>query len=277
MAKRIVSMLGQEYSMGFVIKKYREQAGYNQAELAQILSVNKNSVYNWESNKFTPDASMIRRLCTILHMPIQELFNVYDSQVSLSLDEKRLLSQFQAMSSTLQAIALETMTAMVDAEIRRHETELKNGYFPISIQNTAAAAGPGCAFIDDPEMRYCYVRNTGRNQHADTLFRVSGRSMEPVYYDGDLLYVQNAEDGCERDDLICSTADGVVVKRVDSKGKLYSVNPDIPFGMKYEDDHVRVMGKVIGVVDPDDIAHGKLESELDELFADEITKFGCRQ
>lgn len=263
--------------MGAVIKKYREQAGYNQTELAQILAVNKNTVYNWECNKFTPDANMIRRLCTMFHMPIQELFNVYDSQEALSQDEKRLLSQFQAMSANLQAIALETLTAMVDTEIRQHETELKNSFFPISIQNTAAAAGSGCDFIDDPELRYCFVRVNGRSQRADTIVRVSGRSMEPVYYDGDLLYVEIAESGCERDDLVCSTADGVVVKRVDSKGKLYSVNPDIPFGKKYEDDHVRVMGKVIGVVDPDDIAHGKLESELDDLFVAEIKELGSRQ
>lgn len=277
MARVIVNLPGQEYSMGAIIKKYREQAGHNQAELAQILSVNKNTVYNWESNKFTPDASMIRRLCAMLHMPIQELFNVYDSQESLSLNEKRLLSQFQAMSPALQTIALETMTAMVDTEIRQHETDLKNGFLPISIQNTAAAAGPGCAFIDDPELRYCFVRANGRSQKADTIFRVSGRSMEPVYFDGDLLYVQNADDGCERDDLICSTADGVVVKRMDDKGRLYSVNPDIPFGTKYEDDNVRVMGKVIGVVDPDDIAHGRLEHELDELFSEEIKELSSRQ
>ena len=52
-----------------------------------------------------------------------------------------------------------------------------------------------------------------------------------------------------------------------------SVNSELPFGNKYEDDNVRVMGKVLGVTQPDDIASDDLVSVLEELLADDVKAF----
>ena len=77
--------------------------------------------------------------------------------------------------------------------------------------------------------------------------------MEPLYHDGDLVYVcytQAVEDG---DDVICSTADGAVIKRLHNH-KLHSLNKNLPFGEKSEDDHVAILGKVLGIASEDEFA-----------------------
>lgn len=263
---------GTNNSLGNVMKKYREIAGLSQAELADLIDVNRNSVYNWENGKRTPDVDSIRKLCFSLHMPVQELLGITDNEEAPNQQELILLSQYRAMSQHTKAVALKAMTAMADEDIRQQEQELIANYCVISIQNTHAAAGTGCTYIDDPELKHCFVRKNTKSRRADTLVVVSGRSMEPLYYDGDMIYVRYASGGNENDVLVCSTADGMVVKKVDAEGRLYSVNPDLPFGKKYEDDNVHVLGRVIGVVDPEDIASEQITSTLEELLADEIDK-----
>ncbi|MGN8738507.1 S24 family peptidase [Bilifractor sp. HCP3S3_D3] len=46
------------------------------------------------------------------------------------------------------------------------------------------------------------------NAEADTLIRVSGHSMEPVYHDGDMVYVKYTKDVENNDIVICTTAYG---------------------------------------------------------------------
>lgn len=64
---------------------------------------------------------------------------------------------------------------------------------------------------------------------ADSIDRVSGASMEPLYHDGDLVYIQFTNGDSDGDDVVCTTADGAVIKRV-KKHKLYSLNKALPYG-----------------------------------------------
>ncbi len=107
---------------------------------------------------------------------------------------------------------------------------------------------PAVLFYRHTARVYVYKEN-GYNESADALIRVSGASMEPQYHNGDLVYVkytQSVEDG---DIVICSTADGAVIKQM-LNHKLYSLNKALPYGEKSEDDHVTIVGKVLGKVSP---------------------------
>lgn len=261
------------YSFGNVIRSYREKAGYNQGTLAGLLHVNKNTVYNWENNKCKPDADAIGKLCLILRIPIQELFNIQDAPEKLTYSETSLLSNYRAMSAKTQRLALNAIIGMAEEDARLQEQELKNGYYVMGMQNTKAAAGIGCQFSDEIEIAHCFVKVSKLSSRADTLVTVSGRSMEPIYHNGDVLFVEYAEAGDVGDDLICSSADGVVVKRMGADRALYSVNTELPYSQKYEDDCVRIMGKVIGIADGDEIAPDKLVPLLEEVLSDEVAAF----
>lgn len=264
----------EAHSFGSVIKKYREMAKLSQVELASMIGVNRNSVFNWENDKNKPDFDIIRRMCPALHMPIQELFNTYDTPDQLTDDESVLISNYRALLPRTQQIVLHSIKAAAEEDHRQWVQELRRSHYVMAIENTSAAAGVGCLYSDVREVDRRFVKVSRLSSRADTLVRVSGRSMEPVYHDGDILFVTNAETGNTGDDLICTTADGLVVKRMNADRQLYSVNPDFPFGTKTEDDHVRIIGRVIGVAGEDDFADGDMVAVLEDVMSDEVEEFG---
>ena len=96
--------------------------------------------------------------------------------------------------------------------------------------------------------------------------------MEPVYHDGDIVYVKYTTDVENNDIVICTTADGAVIKRM-YENKLYSLNQQYPYGEKSEDDHVQVVGKVIRTVSADEIPDAEDAAILKELKSDKLYEF----
>jgi len=260
------------HCFGDVIKKYRCKAKYNQRDLARLMKVNQNTICNWENDRYQPDAQTIRHLCTALNIPLNELFGLAEGEGMLTTEERILLSSYRSMSPNGRNMGLKLIAALCEEDARMRDKELRDTYMLSPVESTKAAAGVGCPFSDIPTSEYCFIRQNSLSRSADTLVVVSGDSMEPVYSDGDIVYVKLACTAHEGSDVICRTADGVVIKRLGRDG-LYSVNSDRPFPQKYEDDDVRIMGRVIGKVCPDDIASPNILPILQELFVDEIATF----
>ena len=66
--------------------------------------------------------------------------------------------------------------------------------------------------------------------------------------------------------------EGLVIKEF-RNGKLYSLNADYPFGKKSEDDNIQVIGKVVGIVDNDEIPTKEEKVALQDAFYDELREF----
>lgn len=77
---------------------------------------------------------------------------------------------------------------------------------------------------------------------------------------------------------ITTTADGAVIKRM-YDNKLYSLNPrypedpQYPYGEKGEDEHVQVIGKVLGIVSDDEVPDQEDTALLRDLLSEELYKF----
>lgn len=256
---------------GAVIKKYRAKAGLNQTELAEQLSVTRNTVINWETERSQPDMYYTRLLCDALSIPINEFYNL-PSKKDYTFEEDELISVFRELSPVGKKAIHKQMIALRDTEQDEREAAIKDNLICFERRQSDLAAGTGIPFNDlPPKLQIMY--RTPANAKADTIARVSGHSMEPYYHHGDLVYIRYT-DGCDVGDIVaCSTADGGVIKRVNSKRKLVSLNPDYPFGEKNEDDHVTVIGKVIGIVQEDDYPADEDVALYEELYAPEIRKF----
>ena len=63
---------------GQVFKKYRKEAEISQAELADKMGVSRNTLINWEAGINFPDLDNVSTLCTILNIPLSELFGIYE-------------------------------------------------------------------------------------------------------------------------------------------------------------------------------------------------------
>lgn len=124
-----------------------------------------------------------------------------------------MFGQYRKLSPVGQRIVDRMIESVMSEEQDARDRYLDENYFLSELQSAPAAAGPGCAFIDTPP-EYMFIKKNGYNESADALIRVSGASMEPQYHNGDLVYIkytQSVEDG---DIVICSTADGAVIKQM---------------------------------------------------------------
>ena len=258
-------------SFGSMLRKYRTSSGVSQKELARRLETSPVTISNWENDRNRPDLDTTRLLCTMFSIPVADLLGL-PSSAEYSQQEDELIKQYRQLTTSNQWTVRRITGALLQKQQDVHELNLAENYFVLGHYDTPAAAGPGTPFGDDDTPEYRFVRRNSYNSAADAIIRVSGRSMEPYYHDGDSVYIEYTEAARDGEDVICSTADGAVIKRYQG-GKLYSLNADLPFGEKYEDDNVRILAKVLGVVGKDDLASEEDIPLLEELMADDVKAF----
>ena len=270
MDKKTAAGAKDPFSFGEVLRSYRTKANLTQQGLADKLHIAKTSVRNWEQEKTQPDLGIIRELCSILGLSAAEIIGVSDPS-EYTHGEKDLIGQYRQLNIANQRTVERVVDSILQEQRDTRERDLAENFFVLTHYDTPAAAGVGTPFGDDTA-EYWFVRKNGFNTCADAIIGVSGRSMEPYYHDGDSVYVEYADAAQDGDDVVCSTADGAVIKRF-QRGKLYSLNADMPFGERFEDDNVRILARVLGIVGKDDMASAEDIPLLEELLADEVSTF----
>ena len=62
-------------TFGEKLKKARQQAGYTQEELSNIMTVSRAAVAKWESDRGMPDVSNLKRIAAILDVSVDYLLD----------------------------------------------------------------------------------------------------------------------------------------------------------------------------------------------------------
>ena len=257
--------------IGAILKEARNKAGLSQRELADMMEVSRNTVINWEADKNKPDYDTLPELCAVLGISVTDLFGV-QKDTSLSPLEERLISNFRLLTPISRSVVDKMISAMLQEEMNARDKALKTQFRLFEEIPGSVAAGAGNYVPNEPPA-YCFLRKNDRNAKADAIIRVSGRSMEPVYHDMDMVYIQYTTAADPGEDVVCSSTDGCVIKRVDDDHTLYSLNSALPYGMKSDDDHVQVFGRVLGIVSSSDQPEKEDAELLEDFFQDEIRDF----
>ncbi len=56
------------------LKQYRQEAGFTQSELAELVGSSKNTISSIETGQFCPTAYLAKLLCVALNCTFEELF-----------------------------------------------------------------------------------------------------------------------------------------------------------------------------------------------------------
>lgn len=263
-------------SLGEQIRRFRKQVGLSQKELAEMTHVTRNTVINWEAGKYRPDPDLFPVLCSILHISLNELFGLNPaSQEGIQAEEWNLIKSYRQISPLSQRIVLRTLDTILEEEKNEHDRQLLENVRMIDFISTAAAAGDGYEYSDIPVEDYRFIYIKARNMRANGMIRVKGDSMLPLYHDGDFVYIQYTNEAAPGDDVLCSSVAGMHIKRLGEDG-VYSLNKDLPFTLTSPDDHVRIIGKVLGIVSSADYPNEEECSTLRELMHEEIRKYQIR-
>ena len=256
------------------IKKYRKAAKISQQCLAEQLQVTRNSVINWESGKYRPDADLFPALCRILGISLNDLFGITPGPADLfTPHEHALIRQYRMISPVSRRVVDRMVGSILEEELLEKNRMINEAALGVAVISAKAAAGDGFEYSDIPVEDYRFVFANGRNEKADAIIQVRGNSMLPVYHENEWVYVQYTESADVGEDVICSSRAGMHIKRLGEDGP-YSVNKDAPFTLTAEDDHVRIVGRVLGIVDPAaDFPNASESSLLAEIRSDEIREF----
>ena len=256
---------------GKVIREHREKARISQIDFAEMVKVSRNSVANWESDRCKPDHNLIPEICALLGIKLHELYRM-EAENGLNDIEDRVIRFFRQLSPVSQRVVDKMIYTMLNEELNEKDRAVKETFRLFLVRPGMAAAGVG-DYIPDSPPTYTFLRKNTINEEADGIVKVHGDSMEPVYHSGDYVYYKNACSASPGEDVIVDTDDGAVIKRIGADRTLYSVNPDIPYPPKSEQNTLVIRGRVLGTVRSSERPEKDEEGALEEMFVDEIREF----
>ena len=249
-------------SFGAVLRKYRNKNEMSQPKLAELMGISRNTITNWENDKCRPEVDSIRELCTMLGIPLYELFGLSNDSIP-SPHENIILSQYRQLSRVGQKVIDHAIHAIMGEELDAHDRYLEEAFFLLPIKSSFLPIS-----TDQPS-EYAFVKRTGYNEAAEAAIRVSDASLEPYYHDGDLVYISYTENPAEGDIVICSTTGGIVIRQL-MNNLLYPLNRALPYD---GDDTLTVVGKIIGRLNSWDLADEEDIPLLEEVKAADIRAF----
>jgi len=234
-------------TLGEKIRKYRDQLGLRQQDIADQLGESSGRViYNWEKGIAKPECSKIPKLCEILHVSADELLGCKTMEEKPTSSEWASIKKYRALDERGKNVVdnvLNTEYEIVCSSIKKKKARiLKLDYFTMP-----ASAGTGI-FLDSDEAEDILVYDSKEAEEADFILRVSGNSMEPTFQDGDYISVRR-QDAVDAGDIGIFVVNGDVFVKELGNGKLISHNENYKPIKITPDDSFYCCGLVLGVVE----------------------------
>lgn len=232
---------------GEVIRRRRTEKGFNQPQLAALIGVNKNAVSNWEAGRTRPDINTLPVLCAALEMSISDFFGSEAASGALSPEEQRRLSGYRHLNESNRQIVVRMIDAMLEVQEQEKHRFVAENIRRLFRNAYKTAAGTGNPLESGRRGSYEYLYADPLVDQADEIITVTGNSMEPTFYDGDMLLVQHAQE-IRVGEIGIFVADGDGYVKEYHEDGLHSHNPAYPVLKFTEDDNVRCIGRVLGAL-----------------------------
>lgn len=93
-----------KYEIGSRIRKYRENKGLSQKDLADLIGVSNSRISNWEQGINRPNADIVADICKALNISPSELLDVQLSTDVLSEQERKVINAYRDKPELQQAV-----------------------------------------------------------------------------------------------------------------------------------------------------------------------------
>lgn len=243
------------------IRFFRERKGIEQKELAAKVGIKSNAVSNWENGRTRPDIALLPKICQVLGVSLDELFDIQKEDsaadekpvITMTVSEEDILLEgYHQLSEGHRSVVSSLVRQLCDVEDRELYDSITEEI--MFTKGLCAGFDTGTEYEDQGETIHLYKSKVHPNM--DCLFPVSGDSMEPDFHNGDLVMVQRL---AEQSELhygeigAFSIRNETYIKQYSKRG-LVSLNKKYKLMRFNEDDNVFLIGRVLGVLDPDAIA-----------------------
>ena len=234
-------------------RHFRIASGMEQKEIAEQIGVFKNAISNWENGRARPDINLIPAICRVLHITPYELLGMPDESSAMDSRSKNLLKDYNKLDIKYK----KHVDTVIQSLLMIQEQEQIPDLHEIELIPVRLAAGPSANFDDITNTETIYLHDSEYLTRADCLFSVNGDSMEPGFHNGDYVYVERFPKATPLSfgeiGAFC-VGNETYIKQYEDDG-LHSLNSAYPT-MRFDEESapVFVIGRVLGVVEPEQIA-----------------------
>ena len=241
---------------GDLIRQHRKAKNMKQEELGALVKVGKNAVGAWEAGRSRPDVGSVPVICEALDLSLSEFFGMNETQeeklqgAGISAEERSTLyRRYSVLNSYNRQVILRQMSVLYDMQ---DEVRIPRKVIRLFRNELAASAGPG-ETLDAVRGEEVYLFADQVPEAADEIIRVNGNSMEPTYYDGDLVLIRHTSSVRPGEIGVFIVGDTGYIKEYQKDG-LHSHNPAYGTIVFTEGEDVHIAGKVLGKVNQEDWA-----------------------
>ena len=234
------------------IRHYREGLGMEQKALAAMVGVTANAVSNWERGRARPDVNLLPDICEALQITLYQLYGLDDPSVKYTAVEDTFIENYRQLTPGHQY----ALRAMAQNLLQVQQAEGCREIHKLTRFEHQLAAGIGDPSEFEDSGTPIYVYDDSLTCRADCVFTVNGDSMEPDYPDGCMVLVKRISDSGEltSGDIGAFMIDNETYIKEYQPAGLHSLNPAYPVMRFSEFEHVYLIGRVIGVLNDEDIA-----------------------
>jgi transcriptional regulator with XRE-family HTH domain len=236
-------------TLGEKIKKRREMLGMSQADLAVRIGVTQGAIGNYESGVSNPKMELLPKLFLALNTDANYLFDEPKKSDELTYHDTQIIEKYHK----LDTFGKEVVDSVLDLEYRRCTTAketAKPRTITISRSLLTASAGAG-EYLNEGNYEPREFPDVPQARQADVVIPVSGKSMEPMFYDGDELYVRK-QPSVEIGEIGIFYKGGEGFVKEAGEDRLISLNPDYDDIYTDGDEQIVCFGKVLGKVERSD-------------------------
>lgn len=230
--------------IGFRIKEARKNLGLTQTELGKIIGVTGSSITNYENGTSHPKEPIMYRLIEALKVDANYLFqdcvNLPNEKNDVTLGEYSIIEKYRSLDDTGRShvdivLQWETdrMKQLEQITPAAAIVELHNGSNDkgrLIDYYRSVSAGSGEVIFDDVYSERITLPDIPEYRRVAYAVKVDGRSMEPLYNDGDVLLIEPTCEVQVGEIGIFNVNSQAYVKKL-GKDKLISLNKgydDIP-------------------------------------------------
>jgi len=241
-------------NIGDTLKKLREENGLTRKEAADKLKhlgidISDKTLYGYESGRNSANADMFLSLCKIYKCNnIMDTFSETVEDILFTNNEWKIIEKYRTLDphgkKMVDFILNEEWDRSTASPQLNEETPLRSA--PVRLINyyyRLASAGTGQILFDTPPTKRIEIPDIPEYRKADYAIGVNGNSMEPVFFDGDMLLIEMTEEIEPGEIGIFLVNNESYVKKL-GEGELISLNPEYaPIPLT---ENSKCMGKVLG-------------------------------
>lgn len=192
------------------LKELREEKGLNMRQAAKALGMPYTTYISYEKGDREPNSEMLINLAGFFNCSVDYLIGRDESMINEDvLDRVNVLDQ-DALEfygnihgaeketelikkyRTLDEYGREAVISVADIEAKRCAEQKQSLFTFRRLSENKVSAGTGFDLNDPDQWKSIDVVDTPEARQADFAVEVEGNSMEPDYFDGDIVYISLA-------------------------------------------------------------------------------------